>query len=118
MRWTSERAILEELERLNDESGARAAEYLGLAVDSAETEAAHKALRAQRLLLARANGVKSIAEADAVAEADADVADAHLARLVAAARADACREALRTIRTNQDSLRTAAASHRTPFQGP
>lgn len=117
-RWSNEGVILAELERLGDQALEIAAEYLALATEAAETEAAHKALRAKRVLLAKARGVKSISEAESVSEADPDVAEAYVARLVAAAKADATRETLRTIRTIQDGLRTAVASHRTPVVGP
>jgi hypothetical protein len=117
-RWTNEAQVLHEMERLNDLSMEKVQEYNRLAVLAAETEATHKAMRAKRALLARAAGVKSIAEAEMTAEADDDVAQAYLQRLASAAEADACREALRSIRTNQDGLRTAAASHRQPYSGP
>lgn len=117
-RWTSEAQVLEEMERLNDLSMDKARDFAGLAVEAATAEAAHKTLRAKRILAAQAGGVKSISGAEAVADADDAVGQALLERLVSNAHAEACREALRSIRTNQDGLRTAAASHRTPFSGP
>lgn len=117
-RWTNEGAVLAELERLNDESMNQAQAYHNLATDAAEKEATHKALRAKRVLLAKANGVRSIGEAEYTSEADPEVAQAHLERLVAGAVADACRESLRTIRENQNALRTAIASLRTPYAAP
>lgn len=111
-RFTTEHQVLEELERLHFMSLEEARLYSGTAIKAAEAEAAHKALRAKRVLLAKANGVKSIAEAEFTAEADEDVSQAYLARLISAAEADAHRESLRTIRTNQEALRTMAASHR------
>jgi hypothetical protein len=117
-RWTTEAQVLAEMERLNDLSMEKVAEYQGLAVKAAEAEATHKALRAKRALTAKASGVKSVAEAEMTSEADPEVAQAYLDRLVLAAQADACREALRSIRTNQDGLRTAAASHRDQISGP
>lgn len=117
-RWVSEEAVLDELERLNDLSMEKAQEYTRNAYLAAEAEANHKALRAKRALLAKANGVRSISEAELTAEADPEVADAYLVRLTSAAIADANRESLRSIRTNQDGLRTAAASHRNPVTGP
>jgi hypothetical protein len=117
-RWTSEAQVLEEMERLNDLSLQKVAEYESRAVAAAEAEATHKAMRAKRVLLAKASGVRSISEAEYVAEADDDVAQAYLQRLAFAAEADAIKEGLRSIRTNQDGLRTAAASHRSPFVGP
>jgi hypothetical protein len=83
-----------------------------MAVTAAEAEATHKAMRAKRTLMAKANGVRSISEAELTAEADPDVSQAYLQRLTSAALADSCREAMRSIRTNQEALRTMAASHR------
>ena len=117
-RWTSEEAILAELERLNDASEQLAREYADLAQQAAEAEATHKSLRAQRALSARVRGERSATAAEAVADADVDVSEALLARLVTAAQADATKESLRTCRTNQDGLRTAVASHRAMFAGP
>jgi len=117
-RWSSEAAVLEEMERLNDLSLQKVQEYQSTALRAAEAEAAHKALRAKRVLMAKAQGVKSIAEAEYTAEADETVAQAYLERLTTTAMAEAVRESLRSIRTNQDGLRTAAASHRSPVSGP
>lgn len=117
-RWRSEQAVLEEMERLNDLSLQKVQEYQTLAVQAAQAEATHKALKAKRILMAKANGVRSIAEAEYTAEADPEIAEAYLKRLTTEAQADAVREALRSIRTNQDGLRTAAASHRSPISGP
>lgn len=111
-RWSSEAVVLEEMERLADLSTEMVATYKGQAVEAAEAEALHKAARAKRILTAKANGVSSVALAEVTAEADDLVAEAYQDRLVKAAIADSTREALRTIRTNQDALRTAAASHR------
>jgi hypothetical protein len=116
-RFSSEQEVLDELERLHFMSLERVQAYEALAVQAAENEAAHKSLRAQRVLLAKANGVRSIAEAEYTAEADPDVADAFTQRLVLTAQADATKEALRSIRTNQEALRTMAASHRPTAMG-
>lgn len=117
-RWTSEAQVLAEMERLNDLSLEKVQDYARQAVTAAEAEATHKALRAKRVLLAKANGVRSISEAEFTAEADDEVAQAYLERLTSAAIAESIREALRSIRTNQDGLRTAAASHRDQISGP
>lgn len=111
-RFRTEDEVLAELERLHFLSLEKVQEYETMAVAAGENEATHKAMRAKRVLLAKANGVKSIAEAEYTAEADDDVAQAYLQRLVLAAQADAAREALRSIRTNQEALRTMAASNR------
>lgn len=117
-RWVSEETVLLEMERLNDLSLQKVQEYARAAVQAAEAEATHKALRAKRVLLAKASGVRAISEAEYTAEADEEVADAYLRRLTTAAVAETVRESLRSIRTNQDGLRTAAASHRAPINGP
>lgn len=111
-RFSTEGEVLAELERLHFLSLEKVQEYESMAVTAAEAEATHKAMRAKRVLLAKANGVKSIAEAEYTAEADDDVAQAYLQRLASGATAEAIREALRSIRTNQEALRTMAASHR------
>lgn len=111
-RFSTEGEVLAELERLHFLSLEKVQEYETMAVTAAEAEATHKAMRAKRVLLAKANGVRSIAEAEYTAEADDDVAQAYLQRLGSAASAEAIREGLRSIRTNQEALRTMAASHR------
>lgn len=117
-RFSSEQEVLDELERLHFLSLTKSNDYEREAVFAAEAEATHKALRARRVLLAKAHGVKSIAEAEYTAEADDDVAQAYLQRLTGAAIADATREGLRSIRTNQEALRTMAASHRPSVMNP
>lgn len=118
-RWISEQAVLEEMERLNDESSRLVQEFGNLAPQAAEAEAIHKAARAKRVLLAKArDGVRSIGEAEYTAEADAEVSALYLDRLILAAKVDALREALRSMRVNQDALRTAAASARDQISGP
>lgn len=122
-RWTSEAQVLHELETLNDLSMSLTHQYRKEAREAAEAEAAHKALRAKRILLAKARVGPSgkhmaMNEAEVVAEADDEIADAYQARLVTAALADATKESMRSVRTNQDSLRTAAASHRDQIAGP
>lgn len=105
------------MERLHFLSLEKANAYEGAAVEAAEAEATHKALRAKRVLMAKANGVKSIAEAEYTAEADPAVSGAYLDRLTLLAQAEATRESLRSIRTNQEALRTMAASHRPSQSG-
>ena len=111
-RFATEADVLAELERLHFLSLAKVQEYESTATAAAENEAAHKAMRAKRVLLAKANGVRSIAEAEYTAEADDDVAQAYLQRLILAAQADACRESLRSLRTSSEALRTMCASYR------
>ena len=112
-RFSTEAEVLGELERLHFLSLEKVQEYETMAVAAAEAEATHKAMRAKRVLIAKATGgVRSIAEAEYTSEADPDVAQAYVQRLTLAAQADATREAMRSIRTNQEALRTMAASHR------
>lgn len=122
-RWTTEQQVLLELERLGDLSLDGAQDYSRAAQTAAESEAAYKQWRAKAMLRAqasaKANGDRvSAAQAEIVADADDEVAAMHMARLTDAAVADAVRERLRSIRENQAALRTAAASHRSPFAGP
>lgn len=123
-RWASEEAVLGELERLNDLSMEKVREFQGLAVESAEAEATHKTMRAKRALKAQADAkantgkAMSMAQAETVAEADDDVAAAYFQRLTSHALAEACRESMRSIRSNQEALRTAAASARDSVTGP
>lgn len=116
-RFSTEAEVLGELERLHFLSLDKAQDYEREAVTAAEAEATHKAMRAKRVLLAKANGVKSIAEAEYTAEADDDVAQAYLQRLASSAMAEATRESLRSIRTGIEALRTMAASHRPENRG-
>lgn len=111
-RFSTEAEVLQEMERLHFMSLGKVQQYETMAVAAAEAEATHKAMRAKRVLMAKANGVKSIAEAEYTSEADPDVAQAYLQRLTLMAEAEATRESLRSIRTNQEALRTMAASHR------
>lgn len=120
-RWVSEEQVLSELEHMADLSMATVAEFAVFAQDAAKAEAGYKSLRAKAVLSAKARSTSSrpsIAEAETIADAQDDVAAALLGRLVADAHLEACREALRSIRTNQEALRTAAASARDGVVGP
>ena len=117
-RWVSEDAVLAEMERLNNVSMSLVSDFTMAAPDRAAAEAAHKLARAKRILKARHNGVKSMAEAEVIAEADDDVSALYLARLNQDAVVESIREALRSVRVNQDALRTAAASARDGVTGP
>jgi hypothetical protein len=94
----SEDAVLAEMERLNNQSMSLVSDFTMAAPDRAAAEVAHKVARAKRILLARHNGVKDRLNQDAIVES--------------------IREALRSIRVNQDALRTAAASARDGVTGP
>lgn len=117
-RWVSEDAVLAEMERLNDESMERAHDLAIALPERAQAEVAHKVARARRILAAKHAGVRGINEAEYISEADAEVADLWLKRLEQDAVVESLREMLRSIRTNQDALRTAAASARDGVTGP
>jgi predicted house-cleaning NTP pyrophosphatase (Maf/HAM1 superfamily) len=117
-RWVSEDSVLAEMERLNDQSMDYVNDLAILLPERAAAEVAHKVARAKRILVAKHNGVRSIGEAEYIAEADDAVAALWMERLGKDAQAEALREALRSIRTNQDGLRTAAASARDGVTGP
>lgn len=117
-KWVSEDAVLAEMERLNNMSMDLVSDFTIAAPERAAAEAAHKLARAKRILLARHNGVKSMAEAEVIAEADDTVSAAYAERLNKDALVESIREALRSVRVNQDALRTAAASARDGVTGP
>lgn len=120
--WVTEEAVLGELERLADLSMSTAREYHVATEERATKEAEHKRLRARRMLKAMSPGADgkraSAALAEVTAEADDEVATALHERLVADALADSLRQTLMSIRTNQEALRTAAASARDGVVGP
>lgn len=122
-RWVNEHQVLAELERLSDKAMDDVAAYADAAQAAAVAEADHKRLRARAVLLAQAlpsptGGKMSVAGAEYTADADDEVATAYLLRLTTAAQQDSIRESLRTIRENQNALRTAAASAREGVAGP
>lgn len=122
-RWVSEEAVLGELEALADMSMATVADYARASEQRAHAEAEHKRLRARAILQHQAAGRAestrvSVAQAETMAEADDDVSAAYLQRLVTDASADSLKQALLSIRTNQEALRTAAASARDGVVGP
>jgi hypothetical protein len=118
-RWVTEEQVLWELERLNDASVAAVQEFAAAAQESANAEADYKRLKARAVLKAKAtqSGRGSISEAEYSADADDEVASAYVRRLTSTATTEAIREKLRSIRTNQEVLRTAAASNRNPVTG-
>lgn len=89
------------------------AEYGPLAVEAAKAEAAYRAAKAKAVLRAKAGPDRvSVAEAEARADADDEIADLYQRRLVTAALADAHRERLRQLREQVATGRTAVASER------
>ena len=120
-RWVNEQTVLGEMERLADLSMETVADYAVHSGDAARAEAGYKSLRARKVLRYRAESTSSrpsMAEAEMTADADEEVAAAYLLRLTTAAVLETDREALRSIRVNQDALRTAAASARDGVIGP
>lgn len=111
-RFVTEAHVQAELERLSDRLEAMTTDYAHQAVVAAEAEATHKALRARVTLLVKGTRKCSMAEAEAHAEQDDDVAEAHLARLTSNAQADALREGMRSTRAQMDALRTLMATYR------
>ena len=98
---------------VSKEYQTKANEYHDVAVEAAEAEAAHKSARARKALEFKDSGTcRSMAEAEARAEADEDVSRLYRDRLVAAAIADAHREKLRQLREQVASGRTYVASER------
>lgn len=116
-KWASEQQTLDELERLGDEAMRALADYEAHAPVAALAESEHRRLRAKAVLRARLEKVP-VTLCVYTAEADDEVADAYQRRVVDAAVADAMKERLRVIRTNQEALRTAVASKRDGVTGP
>lgn len=96
-----------EIGRLSDILESKTNEFAVLARAAAESEVAHKTARAKALLTS--NGRSSDLRE---AEADAATEDQHLKRKIDEAVADACREAMRSLRTQLEALRTLAANLR------
>ncbi len=114
---TAQRVPRTALERLGEVSRTyelAADAYRDLAIAAAAAEAAHKTARAKAILRekARDDVRMSHAEAEARAEADDDIADLYLDRMVKAAVADSHREKLRQLREQVATGRTAVTSER------
>lgn len=106
-----------EILRLSEYLESQTHEYASLARKAGEDEATYKALAAKRRLAAMMSPMPDGRKATAtwaadVADADEDVAGSYLERRISEAEADACREAMRTTRTQLDALRTIAANQR------
>jgi hypothetical protein len=91
----------------------RATDYEAIAIAAAEAEASHKSARARAILRAKAEGERvSHATAETEAEADPEVARLYLERLVAAAKADAAKEQLKQLNTQNANGRTMVVNAR------
>lgn len=104
---------IRQLGEVSREYQVKADQYRDIAVEAALAEAAHKSARAQTALRFKDSGdCRSMAEAEARAEADETVSGLFRDRLVAAAIADAHREKLRQLREQVATGRTYVASER------
>lgn len=82
-------------------------------VAAAQAEAEYRSKKAQTKLSFRARGeAKSDAEAETKADAEPDIADLLMARLVTRAEADAHLEKLRQLRSRNENGRTYASTER------
>jgi hypothetical protein len=73
-------------------------EYADAVRARAEAEVAYKSERAKRILRAKSDGAKSIAESETVADADDGIRDLRLAYLIAEGHADATGRAISALR--------------------
>jgi hypothetical protein len=91
---------------------AKSREYDVLTVDRANAEVDFKATRARRILQARSDGAKSIAEAETIAAADPAVESLWRTSLVADAMVDAAQKAIYVLRERINFGRTVLANER------
>lgn len=91
---------------------AKANEYQTQAVARAHAEAEYKAAKAKRILRARADGEKSIAAAQTVAEADDAIKDLHLKYLIADGMTDALTKGMIALRERIGYGRSLMANER------
>lgn len=91
-------------------------EYDAHAQQAAEAEATYRSERAKHVLTARADGARSIAEAETKADADDDVARLLLDRLSTAALADANKQRILSLREKIGALRSYLADARAADQ--
>ncbi len=87
-------------------------EYAELATTRAGAEVDFKVARAQRIMRARSDGAKSIAEAETTATADPAVESLWRAYLIADGSADACGKSMMALRTRIDYGRSVIATER------
>lgn len=87
-------------------------EYDGLTVQRANAEVDFKAARARRILRARSEGAKSVAEAETIAAADPAIEALWRASLVADAMVDAAQKAIYVLRERINFGRTVLANER------
>ena len=90
----------------------KANEYAEQSVKRAHAEAEYKAAKAKRVLRARADGEKSIAAAQTVAEADDLIKDLHLKFLIADGMTDALTKGMIALRERIGYGRSLMANER------
>jgi hypothetical protein len=78
----------------------------------ARAEVAYKSERAKRILRAKSDGAKSIAESETVADADDGIKDLRMAYLIAEGGADACGRSIAALRVRIDWGRSLYATER------
>ncbi len=103
--------ISSELQRLAAHLERRTDELAGLLTEAAEAEANYRAERARAILTA--NGKTAEVRN---AQADRAVTHLHHHRLTTAAVADACRESIRSTRSQLDAVRSMSASIRSVLE--
>jgi len=87
-------------------------EYSESVTARAHADATYKAERAKRILRARAEGAKSIAEAETTADADDVIRDLRLQHLITEGSADALQKAIAALRVRIDYGRSVIATER------
>lgn len=87
-------------------------EYADRVHERAQAEVAYKSERAKRILRAKSDGAKSIAEAETVADADDGMRDLRLAYLIAEGGADACGRSIAALRERIGFGRSLIATER------
>lgn len=90
----------------------KASAYEGAAKDRAQADVAYRQARAQRVLRARVEGARSVAEAETIADADQVIADLRLKHLVAEGVCDGLTKTMIALRTRIDFGRSRMATER------
>jgi hypothetical protein len=87
-------------------------EYTDLVRERANAEVDYKASRARRILQARTEGAKSVAEAETIASADPVIEELYRRHLVADGMADACARSIAALRERIGFGRSVISSER------
>lgn len=91
---------------------AKAGSYEEAAKDRARADVAYRQSRAQRILRARTDGARSIAEAETIADADQTIADLRLQHLVTEAIVDGLTKSMLALRSRIDVGRSLLSTQR------